>query len=95
MYSAILLTTIRIQTFTTARSNFDIETMGRYAKLLCSNPFAADIVSLHVPIRELIGDALTIFNDYDCETVGENVFQSYLHWSQRASQVTPRLQLVA
>ncbi|KAI0313725.1 mediator complex subunit Med5-domain-containing protein [Amylostereum chailletii] len=56
--------------FTASVTNFDIETLSQFARLLYSNEFAADIVSLHVPMRELLSHALAIFEDYDCETVG-------------------------
>lgn len=51
-------------------ASFDAESLSYLAKLLYTNQPALDIVSLHMPISELIAHALVFIEDYDCEVVG-------------------------
>ena len=59
--------------FIAAAHNFDVEVLSQFARMFCSSLFILDVVCLHISISELLAHGLAVFEDYDCETVGNAV----------------------
>ncbi|KAI0094740.1 mediator complex subunit Med5-domain-containing protein [Irpex rosettiformis] len=57
--------------FLSAAPSLDLETLGHVCKILYTHEHALEIVSLYVRLSELMASALTIIQDYDCESVGD------------------------
>ncbi|KAJ3550441.1 hypothetical protein NM688_g5076 [Phlebia brevispora] len=58
--------------FRNCASSLDIEALGHLCEILYTHEFAMEILSLHVTLSDLVGQALVILEDYDCETVGKS-----------------------
>ncbi|KAF8622908.1 hypothetical protein AX15_006669 [Amanita polypyramis BW_CC] len=57
--------------FYSLASMFDVEALGHLCKILYSYDLALDIIALHVKISDLVFYALSVLDEYDCETVGD------------------------
>ncbi|KAF8735483.1 hypothetical protein AX14_001979 [Amanita brunnescens Koide BX004] len=57
--------------FTSLASMFDVEALSHLCKILYTYDFALDIAALHVRISDLVFHALSLLDEYDCETVGD------------------------
>ena len=52
---------------------FDVEALGHLCKILYSYDFALDIIALHVKVSDLVFHALSLLDEYDCETIGSSI----------------------
>lgn len=48
----------------------DVEGLSYICKVLMGSELALDVLSIHVSIGELVGHALVVVDEYDCEAVG-------------------------
>ncbi|KDQ63670.1 hypothetical protein JAAARDRAFT_189219 [Jaapia argillacea MUCL 33604] len=65
-FGEVVLKRFRSLTFT-----LELEGLSPLARMLYLHHESLDLISLHVPISELVLHALTFLEDYDCETVGD------------------------
>lgn len=49
----------------------DVETLGQFARIFTSDIHILDLFRLHLPLPDLLARGLAVFEDYDCETVGD------------------------
>lgn len=54
---------------------FDVEALSHLCKILYMYDFALDITALHARISDLVFHALSLLDEYDCETVGSLFFR--------------------
>ncbi|KAF8349998.1 hypothetical protein F5887DRAFT_1059221 [Amanita rubescens] len=57
--------------FTSLAAIFDVEALSHLCKILYTYDFALDITALHARISDLVFHALSLLDEYDCETVGD------------------------
>ena len=62
------------QRFASLSGASEAEPPSQLSKLLYTNEFALDIVSLHVRVSEIAAHALRYLSEYDCEAVGQYIF---------------------
>lgn len=51
---------------------FDVEALSHLCKILYTYDIALDIAALHVRISDLVFHALSLLDEYDCESVGSS-----------------------
>jgi hypothetical protein len=57
-----------------AASSKDVQRLGLLAGVLLNHELVLDVVSLHIPIRDVIYYCLACIEDFEYETVGESYF---------------------
>ncbi len=57
-----------------AASGKDTQRLGLLADVLLNHELVLDVVSLHIPIRDVIYHCLACIEDFEYETVGEYCF---------------------
>ncbi|KZT30460.1 hypothetical protein NEOLEDRAFT_1126012 [Neolentinus lepideus HHB14362 ss-1] len=57
--------------FCTFAISLETEGLSHLCKVLYTHPIALDLVSLHCKMSDMVAHALVLFEDYDCETVGD------------------------
>lgn len=59
-----------MQRFASCSKAHDVEALGNVCKVLYTEPFALDLLALHVKLSDLVFYSLLFLDEYDCETVG-------------------------
>lgn len=59
-------------------SQADLEPLSTLARVLTERTSTLDIISLHIPILELIEDSLVFVEDWDSDSVGESFVTDHL-----------------
>ncbi|KZV77474.1 hypothetical protein PENSPDRAFT_620949 [Peniophora sp. CONT] len=57
--------------FVASATNMDVETLSQFARIFTSDVKILDVFRLHLPLPEILARGLAVFEDYDCETVGD------------------------
>lgn len=72
---------------------FDVEALSHLCKILYTYDIALDIAALHVRISDLVFHALSLLDEYDCETVGSSLlwqinFEIYILYQVTRKQLS-------